>query len=119
MCIRNPGDSRFNTRISIDRRTPILAAGTRLAFPSVCHQVLGDHPIHETMTEQWLRLVLAGRGASGLFPRSQSAAFFKPAVITVPRHGVGDCQLECPETQSKLLFTLAVVETGAVLLSNQ
>ncbi|MNC75839.1 hypothetical protein D3C75_1274430 [compost metagenome] len=57
-----------------------------------------------------------GFGSSRYASRA-STVVFKPAVITVPRHGVSDCQLQRPEAQAKLLLALAVVEAGAVLLS--
>lgn len=44
---------------------------------------------------------------------------FKPVAVAVPRHGVANRQLQCPEIQAQLLFALAVVETAAILLPYQ
>ena len=74
--------------------------------------------VWEAMAVGFRRLVVGGDGWAVL-PGGPRPVAFKPAVITVPRHSIHDCQFWRPEAQAQFLFTFMVVEVGAVLLSYQ
>jgi len=58
-------DHRLYTTVLIYRRTPISAAVTLLAGPTVCEQLFGNHSIHHAMTEQQNR-PFTGKGLQPL-----------------------------------------------------
>jgi hypothetical protein len=58
-------DHRLHTIAFVYRRTPISAAVTLLAGPTVCEQLFGNHSIHHAMTEQQNR-PFTGKGLQPL-----------------------------------------------------
>ena len=51
----------LHTVVLIHGRTPILAVVTFLPSPTVSDQLIGDHSVHKTMTEQQNRSI-TGKG---------------------------------------------------------
>ena len=121
------GDSVSARGALLETITLAVATSCRLAFGAVW-RMISDRlycsiqsfiPSIEIFS---VGTILGWPCASGLLSCSRFVfvlVFLKPAMLPIPRHRVRNCLLQYSKTQAKLLFTLAVVKAGTVLLPYQ